>query len=87
MAALRDHHVATERLGAGDALGAVTAGVAALAPAEGQRGTIAGSQWADFAWLDRNPLEVSSDDLVKTEVLGTWIAGRRVWPGSEAESI
>jgi predicted amidohydrolase YtcJ len=87
MAALRDHHVATERLGAGDALAAVTAGVAALAPAEGQRGTIAGSQWADFAWLDRNPLEVSSDDLVKTEVLGTWIAGRRVWPGSEAESI
>jgi predicted amidohydrolase YtcJ len=87
MAALRNHHVAEQRLDARDALAAVTAGVAGLAPLEGRRGTIAGSQWSDLAWLDRNPLEVGADEVVETEVLGTWIAGRRVWPGSEAESI
>ncbi|MDP9223619.1 MAG: amidohydrolase family protein, partial [Actinomycetota bacterium] len=86
MAALRDHHIPGESLDPPAALAAMTSGVAALAPDEGNRGSIAAGQWADFALLDRNPLEVGPDDLLRTEVLGTWIGGRRVWPESEAET-
>ncbi|MEA2508035.1 MAG: hypothetical protein QOG21_117 [Actinomycetota bacterium] len=87
MAALREHHLPDESIDAWAALTAMTAGVAALAPVEGKRGIIAEGQWAEFALLDRNPLEVEPDELLDTEVHGTWIAGRRVWPGSEAESL
>jgi predicted amidohydrolase YtcJ len=86
MAALREHHLPDESFAPHAALTAMTAGVAALAPHDGSRGTIAVGQWAEFALLDRNPLEVDPDELVHTEVLGTWVAGQRVWPGSEAES-
>jgi predicted amidohydrolase YtcJ len=86
MAALREHHLPDEAFAPGAALSAMTAGVAALAPEEGSRGTIAVGQRADLALLDRNPLDVDPDDLLQTEVLGTWVAGQRVWPGSEAES-
>jgi predicted amidohydrolase YtcJ len=87
MAALRHHHLADERFDPATALASLTSGVAALAPLEGARGSIAPGQWADFALLDRNPLEVQPGDLLQTEVLGTWVGGRRVWPGSEAEAI
>ena len=87
MAALREHSIASESLDAATALAVMTSGVAALAPREGKRGSIAAGEWADFALLDRDPLEVEVEDLVRTEVLGTWIAGRRVWPLSEAEAI
>jgi predicted amidohydrolase YtcJ len=87
LAALRDHHIPAESLDARSALAAMTAGVAALAPDEGQRGVIAPGQWAEFALLDRDPLVTEPDDLLETEVLGTWVSGRRVWPRSEAETI
>jgi predicted amidohydrolase YtcJ len=87
MSALRSHHLADESLDPEAALAAMTTGVAALAPFEGDRGSIAPGQWAEFALLDRDPLKADPDDLLRTEVLGTWVAGRRVWPESEAETI
>lgn len=74
MASLHDHHVGAERLDARTALGLHTVGPLV----EGAR--------ADLALLDRDPLDVDADELLKTEVLGTWIAGRRVWPEDEAET-
>jgi predicted amidohydrolase YtcJ len=87
MAALREHHVEDERIDSAAALAAMTRGVASLAPREGHRGSIVPGQWAEFALLDRDPLAVDPEALLETEVLGTWIGGRRVWPRSEAETI
>jgi predicted amidohydrolase YtcJ len=87
MAALRDHHATDQRLDARTALAAMTSGVAALAPREGERGSIAPGHWAEFALLDRHPLEADPDELLQTQVLGTWVGGRRVWPEAEAEVI
>ena len=86
MDALRRHHVEAERLDAHAALWVMTRGVSRLAPTEGNRGALEKGAWAEFALLDRDPLAVEGDDLLKTEVLGTWVRGRRVWPRPEAEA-
>jgi predicted amidohydrolase YtcJ len=86
MASLRTHHVADERFDVPSALEAHTVGGRALADRERDAGTIAPGQRADLALVDRDPLEVDPDELIKTEVLGTWIRGQRVWPESEAET-
>jgi predicted amidohydrolase YtcJ len=86
MASLRRHSVDEQSLDAATALRLSTVGPAELAPLEGPRGLIAPGAWADFALLDRDPLESEPDELVKTEVLGTWITGERVWPEPEAEA-
>ena len=84
MAALRAHHEDDERMDAATALLTHTSGSHALA-GETRAGVIASGMRADLAWLDRDPIEVDPDELVKTEVLGTWIQGMRVWPPAEAE--
>jgi predicted amidohydrolase YtcJ len=86
MDAMRRHHVDDERLDAHAALWVMTRGVSRLAPAEGNRGAIETGARAEFALVDRDPLLVEGDELLKTEVLGTWVGGRRVWPKTEAES-
>jgi predicted amidohydrolase YtcJ len=86
MDALRRHHVHDEGLDAHAALWVMTRGVSRLAPTEGNRGEIEAGAWAEFALLDRDPLMVGGDDLLKTEVLGTWVRGQRVWPKAEAET-
>jgi predicted amidohydrolase YtcJ len=50
------------------------------------RGELRAQAPADLTWLDRDPVTTDPDELTKTEVLGTWIAGRRVWPQADAES-
>ncbi|MDQ4095969.1 MAG: amidohydrolase [Actinomycetota bacterium] len=82
MAALRAHHEEQERMSALDALRVHTSGSHALAGTS-DAGTIAPGMSAHLALLDRDPLEVDPDELVKTEVLGTWIAGARVWREDE----
>jgi predicted amidohydrolase YtcJ len=86
MTSLRQHHLPEESLSADLALQVMTVGVANLAPSEGPRGLISEGGWAEFALLDRDPLEIDPDELLKTEVLGTWVRGRRVWPLDEAET-
>jgi predicted amidohydrolase YtcJ len=80
MAALRGHHVEAERLDAAAALEMHTIGSRALA-GDASAGTIAAGQRADLVLVDRDPLGTATDELTRTEVLGTWIAGERVWPG------
>jgi predicted amidohydrolase YtcJ len=86
MAALRDHHVASERMSAEDALRMHCIGSRALGPSPDAAGRLREGSPADLAWLDRDPLEVDPDELLKTEVLGTWKSGRRVWPSENQAS-
>lgn len=83
MAALREHNSAAERFSAGEALEIHILGSRALAPDPDGSGRIVPERRADLVWLDRDPLQVDPDELLKTEVLGTWVAGRRVWPELE----
>lgn len=86
MAALRDHHVPAQRLGPRVALMLHTFGGHALmrGTSPGTRGSIEVGKRADLALLDRDPIEVTTEEMLQTEVLGTWIGGRRVWPQAEA---
>jgi len=89
MASLRAHHVAGERIDAPHALWLHTAGAHGLAPRRGLRAGLLASEIpspADLAWLDRDPISSSPDELLATEVLGTWIGGRRVWPEDAADA-
>jgi predicted amidohydrolase YtcJ len=87
MAALREHHVEEERIGPRVALMLHTFGGHALmhGVSPSTRGSIEIGKRADLAWLDRDPIDSSTKEMLDTEVLGTWIAGQRVWPTTEAE--
>jgi predicted amidohydrolase YtcJ len=86
MASLRNHHAADESVSASAALAIMTTGVAGLAPDEGARGLLSEGHWAEMAWVDRDPLDVDSEELLDTRVLGTWVHGQRVWPEAESEA-
>lgn len=89
MASLRTHHDDRETVDGGRALWLHTAGAHGLAPSTGLRRGLLDPDTpspADLAWLDRDPVSAPPDELVATEVLGTWIGGRRVWPEDDAES-
>lgn len=86
MKALRAHHLAHERIDPQRALAMTTLGAHALAGQDRNRGEIVAGSCADLAWLDRDPLTADPDELPGTEVLGTWVAGRRVWPDADAEA-
>ena len=86
MAALREHHVEDERCSALEALRLHTIGAARLSDEHRTRSTLEVGMQADIAWLDRDPLQVATQELLETEVLGTWVAGARVWPEAEAEA-
>ena len=66
-----------ERLG--QALAGFTRDAAYASFAEKQMGGLEPGQWADFILVDRDPAAASPHDLARTQVLETWIAGRKVW--------
>jgi len=84
MASLRDHHVPEERLDPDTALRLHTAGSLSLSGRPG-RGPLVPGAAADLVLVDRDPVASSVDELLATEVLGTWIGGVRVWPDQERE--
>ena len=63
-----------ERIDAGTALGAYTAGIArqALAP---ERGTLEVGRVADAVWLSDDPLTIAPEAIADLAVHGTWLAG------------
>jgi predicted amidohydrolase YtcJ len=65
-----------ERIGAEDALRAVTIGAAYLLKLDGEVGSIEAGKFADLAVLDRDPLAVEPQELPGIEVLGTVLGGR-----------
>ncbi len=68
-----------ERLTLGQALHAYTRGAAYAGFAEETIGALDPGKWADFVIVDRDPTKVTPRDLARTQVLQTWIAGKKVW--------
>jgi hypothetical protein len=61
------------------ALTAYTRGAAYAGFAEDRMGALEPGKWADFILIDRDPTKVSAQELARTKVLETWVAGKRVW--------
>ena len=68
-----------EKITRGQALFAYTHGSAYAEFAEEQKGKLAPGYDADFILLDRDITVVPAPDLLKTEVLETYVAGRQVY--------
>jgi len=75
-----------ERLTFAQALHAYTRGGAYAGFAEDRIGALDPGKWADFVIVDQDPSKVDSQQLARTQVLQTWIAGHRVWERTEAPS-
>jgi predicted amidohydrolase YtcJ len=68
-----------ERLSFAQALHAYTRGGAYAGFAEEKIGALDPGKWADFIIVDQDPTKVNPQQLARTEVLETWIAGKKVW--------
>ncbi len=68
-----------ERVTLGEALHAYTRGAAYAGLAEDRIGALDPGKWADFVIVDQDPTKVSPQQLARTKVLETWIAGKKVW--------
>jgi predicted amidohydrolase YtcJ len=71
--------IPAERLTFAQALDAFTRGAAYAGFAEDRIGALEPGEWADFIFLDRDPTTVDPQSLARTQVLETWIAGKKVW--------
>ena len=68
-----------ERVSLAQALDGFTRGAAYAGFAEDRIGSLDPGKWADFIIVDRDPTKVDPQALARTEVLATWVAGKRVW--------
>ena len=68
-----------ERVTLGEALHAYTRGAAYAGFAERKIGALDPGKYADFVIVDRDPTKVDPQQLARTQVLDTWIAGKKVW--------
>ena len=68
-----------ERVTLGEALHAYTRGAAYAGFAEDRIGALDPGKWADFVIVDQDPTKVNPQQLARTKVLETWIAGKKVW--------
>ena len=57
----------------------VVIGLATSAFAEDKIGSLEPGKWADFILIDRDPTKVDPQALARTQVLETWVAGKKVW--------
>jgi predicted amidohydrolase YtcJ len=68
-----------ERLTLGQALHAFTRAGAYAGFAEAKMGALDPGKWADFIVVDRDPTKADAQALARTEVLETWVGGKKVW--------
>jgi len=68
-----------ERVSLAQALSGFTRDAAYAGFAEGRIGSLEPGKWADFILVDRDPTKVDAQALGRTEVLETWVAGKKVW--------
>jgi hypothetical protein len=71
--------IPSERLTFEEALSAYTRGAAYAGFAEDKIGALEPGKWADFVIVDRDPTKVDAQSLARTQVLETWLAGKKVW--------
>jgi len=71
--------IPSQRLTLGEALHAYTRGAAYAGFAEDKIGSLEPGKYADFVLVDRDLTAIDPISLGKTEVLETWIAGKKVW--------
>ncbi len=78
--------IPSERLTFGQALYAYTGGAAYAGFAEQTFGSLERGKWADFVLVDRNPMKVDAKSLARTQVLETWVGGKRAWSRATSAS-
>ncbi|HEX6072555.1 MAG TPA: amidohydrolase [Sphingomicrobium sp.] len=78
--------IPSERLTFAEALDAFTRGAAYAGFAEDRIGALEPGKWADFILIDRDPTKVDPRTLARTEVLETWVAGKKVWERTPSAS-
>jgi predicted amidohydrolase YtcJ len=61
------------------AIAAYTRGAAYAGFAEDRIGALEPGKWADFVIVDRDVTKVNPQELARTEVLETWVGGKKVW--------
>ncbi len=71
--------IPSERVTLGEAIRAYTRGAAYAGFAEDRIGALEPGKWADFVIVDRDPTMVDAQSLARTQVLETWVAGKKVW--------
>ena len=76
--------IPSERLTLGQALHAYTRGAAYAGFAEQKIGALEPGKYADFVIIDRDPTRIDAQSLAKTQVLETWVAGKRVFKRASA---
>jgi predicted amidohydrolase YtcJ len=75
-----------QRLSFAQALSAYTRGSAYAGFAEDRIGALEPGKWADFVLLDRDPSTADAQSLARTQVLETWVAGKKAWERAPAAS-
>ena len=78
--------IPSERLTLGEALRAYTRGAAYAGFAENKIGALEPGKWADFVIIDRDPTQIDAQSLARTQVLETWIGGKKVWSRAPSSS-
>jgi predicted amidohydrolase YtcJ len=78
--------IPSERLTFEQALGAYTRGAAYAGFAEQKIGALEPGKWADFIIVDRDPTKIDAQSLGRTQVLETWVAGRKVFSRAPSAS-
>jgi predicted amidohydrolase YtcJ len=68
-----------ERVSFETALAGFTRGAAFAGFAEDRIGSLEPCKWADFVLVDRDVSQVDAQSLAATQVLETWVAGRKVY--------
>jgi hypothetical protein len=78
--------IPSERLTLEQALDAYTRGAAYAGFAEDKIGALEPGKWADFVIVDRDPTKVNAQSLARTQLLETWVAGKKVWARTSSAS-
>ncbi|GAA4723889.1 amidohydrolase family protein [Sphingomonas lutea] len=71
--------IPAEKLTFAQALHAFTRGAAYAGFAESKIGALEPGRWADFIIVNRDVSTVDAQALARTQVLQTWVAGKKVW--------
>ena len=76
-----------ERVSFAQALAGFTRGAAYAGFAEQKIGSLEPGKYADFILVDRDVAAVAPAELARTQVLETWVAGRKVWQSGAVSGV